>query len=639
MRTQKRTRIAALMLILSILFSACGGARGNAPTAEPSVPATDSVETQPAEAAAIPTEAPDIPAEESAGFASYGEIALLAAENHKPYTRKNAKDAMNIDRYAISDKGLLSQAEIKSLRTTREKSVSISVEQAKADADLFFRTWKYCYPSYYFMGEELFLSAKEQVLTTLSGFGGSISGQELGDILYEAMSFLQDDHSSIDGKSPTYVEGSLYYISYLDITQTFDRDENGYYQTYNGEKWYYVSASREDIRIEPVLLPSGKAAYCPMLLIPRSESVVADTMVLSNAAQEKTAEIHWVQNEDVSFSGSISSQCLTESSKDIYYINYLDMHSENGDVADFLKTAKEAKKYKAVIFDLRHTMGYEHWQLVEWIKRFTGANPSVSSAYLTRDNALRTLKNYQGFRSAALGQETARTWYESGRKIPNEIPMIILTDKSVLSSIESSLSYLKTLDNTIVIGSNTRGCHQGGSVQTYYLPHSGVPFAIGGFMVFEGEAKNIDGIGFEPDIWCNPADALLSALRLLQYYGLADAESVMSLYDMFAPADAAPLYTSDVPYVRWHDNIILAGQIFGNISDTGDDTVYVYKNNDPLGVFIVRSENPELLSAESTMSKIQLKRLAPFHGETVGFTITYRGNDYTFYCNDDTWKP
>lgn len=557
----------------------------------------------------------------------FDEIVQIAAKNHAVYTSADAKKTMNIDRYAISDKALLTQDEMKALRTERTKTAVLSVEQAREDTDLFFRTWKYIYPSYYFIGEDLFTAAKEQVLSELTKRTGTLTGEEFGDILYASMAFLQDNHSSIDGKDPVSYEDELYYVSYLDNTQVFEKDKAGYYQTYNGVKWYFASSSNKNLRIEATLLKSGKVVYCPVILCSRSEQVATDRIALKNGGNTKEITIHWILDEDVAYRGRIDSQCSVKTSGDIYYLDYLTMHSDVGDVNDFLRTAKEAKQYKAVIFDLRHTQGWEHWQIIEWIKAFTGKTPSISEAFLTRNNALRTLRNYEGFEYAAIGRENSKTWYRGGKETANKIPLIILTDKSVLSSIEEAMAYLQTIENTVVIGSNTRGCSQGGSVQTYYLPHSGVQFAIGGFMKFQGEVKNIDGIGYEPDVWCNPSEALTSALMFLQHYGLADEQSVQTLYkESTPPADLR---------VLWHGNEILPGQVFGVIPDHGDDNILVTVDGKQTSDFTVKSESPEIMRAEKVNGgKIRLTRVTPFGGKNIGFTITYDGKDYGFYGND-----
>ena len=460
-------------------------------------------------------------AEEVQGISSYEELIGIADENRAPYIATNAKETLNIDQYAVSDRALLTQEEIDVLRTERGIADKISVEQALEDVDLFFRTWKYSYPSYYYMGEDLFLNAREQAVASVSECGEELLAATLGNILYESMSFLQDYHSSINGIVPAHTEPDLHYLSYTDTTQPFDKDENGYYQTYEGVKWYFSSCSSEDIRLEPAILETGKVAYCPMMIIPKAQRSELDTIVLKNGEAEKEIKIRWVASTDVQ-GDEFTQQYTASAEDDVFYIDYLTMRADVGDVNEFIQMAEEAKQYKAVIFDLRHTQGQEHWQIIEWIKLFTGGTPEVAAAFFVKNNALRNLQNFPRFKEVSLGNEECVTWYVDGRKVPNTIPLIILTDKSCGSSVESAVNYLRTVENSFVIGGNTAGCAQGGSTQTYYLPHSGVQFAIGGFMQFDGEIKNVDGIGYEPDIWCNPANAKDFALKFIEYYGLKE---------------------------------------------------------------------------------------------------------------------
>ena len=51
-------------------------------------------------------------------------------------------------------------------------------------------------------------------------------------MLYKAMSFLRDAHSSINGKQPAGREAALKEMAYIDQSVTMDKDEKGYYQTY-----------------------------------------------------------------------------------------------------------------------------------------------------------------------------------------------------------------------------------------------------------------------------------------------------------------------------------------------------------------------------------------------------------------------
>ena len=605
------TLLAALMLFSLV---ACGSSAPSDDTQEPSEPVIEVEET-------IET------AEEVQGLTSYEEILQIADTNRAPYVAGNAQETLNIDQYAISDKALLTQEEMDALREVNGSGGTISITEAKEDIDLFFRTWKYVYPSYYFMGEEIFLNAKQQAIDAVSAYSNELSKADFREILYESMSFLQDDHSSINEKSPTRYEDDLHYLSYCDTAQPFDKDENGFYQTYEGVKWYYSASSNASMRIEPTLLPTGKVAYCPLLLIPKADAVETDTITLKNGEEEKLITVQWVVGEDVSYFKD--QQCEVTTSQDIYYIDYFTMRTDVGDLNDFIRTGNEAKQYKAVIFDLRHTIGYTYYQILDWVKLFAGEKPAVNRAFLTRNNALRTLQNYEGFKAVSIGNEDCTTWYVDGRETSNQIPLIILIDKSCASSVEEACNYLRSLENSIVIGSNTAGCSQGGSVQMYYLPHSGARFAIGGFMEFTGEVENIDGIGYEPDIWCNPADALTSALLFLQNYDLADEESVQPLYDTLQPPPNLSL--------RWYEHTILPDQTFGQIVGNNNFAT-VFVDGKAITDFTVESGETSMLGVEKTeIGKIRFMQMASFEGECFPFTITYQGHEFTFNCNDDTW--
>lgn len=556
----------------------------------------------------------------------YETVLQIAAANHAPLTEKADPAALDMKAYYHADSGLLTQDEIEALRTERRKAKTMTKEEAMEDADLFFRTWKYAYSAYYFMGEELFENARAEVMKTLRRTKGNISGQNLGDMLYDSMRFLQDAHSTIDGRAPASEEASLRYEYYYDSSIVFSKDSKGFYLTAKDGKWYYQKSANRNLRIEPTLLKNGKVVYSPMLLIPVAKEKKTTTITLKKGSAVKKIKASWKKCKDVQYFDKIDTQCKTESLGDIYYINYLTMHSDVGKVYDFLNTAYEAKKHKVVIFDLRYTKGWEHSQLLEWIQRFTGQKPAINETGLVRNNALRTLQNFGGFRRVSIGNESM--WHKSnqGKLLKNDIPVIILTDKSVLSSVEAALTYLKTMENTIVIGSNTLGCQMGGSVQTYYLPHSGVPFAISGFAEFYGELKNIDGIGFEPDLWCEPEYALRAAVDFLKNNSFLTKEQAQTIKTKIDP-------------IRYDIRVLLPGakvkptQCFGDIPDQ-PMTMTITADGKKISDYTVKSGDATRLEAKKLSDgRLQLRRLKPYE-ENVPFTISYKGVDYIFYTND-----
>ena len=84
------------------------------------------------------------------------------------------------------------------------------------------------------------------------------------------------------------------------------------------------------------------------------------------------------------------------------------------------------------------------------------------------------------------------------------------------------LNFLKAMDNVLVVGSNSAGFQLCGNVRGYSLPNSGVYFDFGTSLQFAFTTDNVDFVGYEPDVWCDPAYALEAALNLTLRYGLVD---------------------------------------------------------------------------------------------------------------------
>jgi len=99
------------------------------------------------------------------------------------------------------------------------------------------------------------------------------------------------------------------------------------------------------------------------------------------------------------------------------------------------------------------------------------------------------------------------------------------------SAGERALCYARSVDNVIVIGSNSDGDMVCGNVSNYCLPYSGNTFYFGSSLSFSYGLENMDDTGIEPDIWCNPADALDAAYKLIVDAGYADDETIKQLKD------------------------------------------------------------------------------------------------------------
>lgn len=91
------------------------------------------------------------------------------------------------------------------------------------------------------------------------------------------------------------------------------------------------------------------------------------------------------------------------------------------------------------------------------------------------------------------------------------------------------MTYCRTLDNCLVIGGPTRGAQLVGNVRGWTLPNSGIGFQFGQSFHFIYNMENVDGKGYEPDLWCDPKTSLQAVLSMVERYDLGSAEGVAAL--------------------------------------------------------------------------------------------------------------
>ncbi len=107
----------------------------------------------------------------------------------------------------------------------------------------------------------------------------------------------------------------------------------------------------------------------------------------------------------------------------------------------------------------------------------------------------------------------------------NDVPVIVLMDDLCGSAGESALNYIRTLDNVLVVGSNSSGYQLCGNAYGYCLPNSGIWACFGTGLQYNFKAENVDFKGYEPDVWCDPKTALQSVLNMMVRGGLCTADT------------------------------------------------------------------------------------------------------------------
>ena len=457
---------------------------------------------------------------------------LLDSVNEKRRTDMASEVTFDgFEDYIVNDPStidLLSDDEIKALVTNHPTRQSVSRDDALADVDLLFRALHNAYAAYYYFGEDKFDAAEAEVKAWVQK-QKTVNVDKLGQTINTALQFVQDAHFSIRPGEENVKQQKAWY-SYIGTEQGFSKDDSGYYRMIDGEKWYVDSLSNKSSEMSPVLRANGSLGYAPTLLC-HGKAGSSDTITLRNGdGVTRTDKIVWKANEsllDDTWDRSSACYRYLEENGILYLSIRLFDNRRFADTVlpEYAASGSKAKNCKLIIYDLRSNGGGDDRYARTWTKNFTGAKavePKVASAN----------------RGSKLGSAAGFNWisadefdggFDQGKWLANDIPVIVLMDSRCGSSGESALTFAKTMDNVIVIGSNSAGYQLCGNVYDYSLPRTGITACFGVSLSFYGSMDNVDYKGYEPDLWCNPKTSLQSVLNMVERYDLGSAEGVAAL--------------------------------------------------------------------------------------------------------------
>lgn len=457
---------------------------------------------------------------------------LLGSVNEKRRTDMASEVTFDgLEDYIVNDPStidLLSDDEIKALVTNHPTRQSVSRDDALADIDLLFRALHNAYAAYYYFGEDKFDAAEAEVKAWVQK-QKTVNVEKLGQTINTALQFVQDAHFAIRPGEENVKQQKAWY-SYIGTEQSFFKDDSGYYRMIDGEKWYVDSLSNKSCEMSPVLRANGSLGYAPTLLC-HGKAGSSDTITLRNGdGVTRTDKIVWKANEsllDDTWDRSSACYRYLEENGILYLsIRLFDSRRFADTVLpEYAASGSKAKNCKLVIYDLRSNGGGDDRYARTWTQNFTGAKsvePKVAAG-----NRGSKLGNAAGFNWMSVGIFDGGV--SRGNWLPNDIPVIVLMDSRCGSSGESALTFAKTMDNVIVIGSNSAGYQLCGNVYDYSLPCTGITACFGVSLSFYGSMDNVDYKGYEPDLWCNPKTALQSVLNMVERYDLGSAEGVAAL--------------------------------------------------------------------------------------------------------------
>lgn len=455
-----------------------------------------------------------------------------------------------------SDKNILTQTEITAL-TANNSSQTVSYEQAVADIELYFRTLKYAYGAYYYFGgDAAFEAAQANAIAAISG-KSQITHGTVAQALFNSVTFVMDGHFSVGG--PSIVEYSEYKKVYFYCDMEFHKEGEQFYTLIGGEKWYFSNFSNPDVSIEYTLTADGRLIYSPALICPVTEAG-SDTVTLVKGSKTTELPINWIQSSSMLGRYAHAFDFKTLEKDGVAYISIRSFDGADPAILnEFAASGAEFRDAEVIIFDIRGNGGGSDIYCDMWVEHFSGKRIALPTAHSNRVTALST---------GTLGHERIEEIYIEGKMIPNDIPILVLVDNYCASAGESMLLFLKTLENAVIIGSSSAGYQLAGNRVDLTLPNSGVPFSFGTSFGFKFDTTNVDGIGYAPDIYCDPVYALDAALALVG----SDMEIEHNL-DSSGPAAFDP--GSSRISLEIFDSIVSAGQTFGTNAGTHDISLFL----------------------------------------------------------------
>ena len=378
---------------------------------------------------------------------------------------------------------------------------TLTAQEAKEDAEAFFQLLHDFYGGYgYFGGDEAFRPVLEQMLSDLSS-KTKVSSKNLQQSLETVLApLILDGHFAINGH---YLCASqrlnMYYVP--DIYLNEDQAE-----------------AMDPLYVKRTIGPDGALTWCFAALssegsgLPEQLGEYTDLdWTLAEAAPGMGTTVY--DRQEVDGLTVLVNQVLSDvgTEGDSWY-ERMDQLNE------FAGSGESYRGLPTFVIDLRGNIGGQPAFTRSWFEGFASTAPTPCQSTLIRWSPLNGFMEALGY---SVPEEPGEIVVEQteGSWVNNDSVIFCLTDYATASAGEWFVGDLHTMEHVIFVGSNTCGATLMTNNQTYYLPNSGLPVSFGTSLMLTPDG-NQEEIGFQPDLWVAPADALEAVSRLCDYYGL-----------------------------------------------------------------------------------------------------------------------
>jgi len=436
---------------------------------------------------------------------------------------------------------LLSHEECQMLLKKKGHVPSFTKEQAIEDAEYLWKAFASAYGGYYYFGDETFKNAHQQVLRDIRAIkGNTLSYDQFDKIMNRAYGFIKDDHVRFF-QGTKYV---TYYVKGLFIRE----DTKGFYRLIDGEKWYLQSVDKGDISdyLQITIADTGELVYgFYRRFMSDIDSSMPKTLTVVNGTQSKNLPLKWTKSGAIgwdqadTFGRFYATQHMDgHNVVKIRSFGYYDSDEHAEELEKYMETGNLLAGEDYMIVDSRSNGGGSAMCPAVWMNRFLGEkDANMNRDYYKLESSSVNFRVLSRLYEYARKQQHPekdisqnRTEYPRervisiGEQTPNEHPLFVLTDYLSGSAGEGIITEYRTVENILIIGTNTIGCMLGNVQIRIYLPNTGYNVGFGQHARLE-DFLNREGYGYDPDIWVPSEYALELTLKMCAFYGLQDPDA------------------------------------------------------------------------------------------------------------------
>ena len=469
-------------------------------------------------------------------------------------TETNERDKSIVDNFKIDnasdyyfnvDMDGFTEAELEKLFSPGHMT-SVKPEKAKKDINVLFRLLQGSYSGYaYFGGAQVFDQAKKDMLTEIESYGDrTITTVEFTKLIRDHLDFVIDDHLLIGSVNLGFDEA---YCWYDNNSYEYQRDSIGYYTIIEDAKWY-LSENMIDY-LEYTIGKSGEIVYGLFFVgTDKEQGQLPLHMTLTNKKEEKNIEIKWEKSVSQSIPSSEYELRDTQGFKTAVIAAFSATQNTNIMIND----AKTLAKEDYAIVDLRYNMGGLVPDVTMWMYNFTGKEIYPKWASIAYDGVV---NNYWHglIKSEVLALYKTFDFYEDNPELFNNMVnnvsdvytvtkvangirrfdydtqwtqhtgkvLFLLDGKENVSAGEIFIEDSRSLENTLVVGTNSGGCLTTGDVNStnvLYLPNSQIGIIYSSVLTLFDRPKDFDKYGILPDIYIGTGNAAEAVARCIRYY-------------------------------------------------------------------------------------------------------------------------